>query len=286
MKLPLVDEIREARRLAEESHLASMHVLRIESALTSIGVTEQQVRLRPDLPARVPGDEVIELLAEHWAQLSDLGSSAIRTTEPVLHQFAVRRAQLDLARQVLRPIANEGTDRGRRLHELQHAQRHALEDAEWSDDVAELSDYGLERDRLAVEMTPLDARLAMVDPARAMLDTFVATLRVERDQPSDPAGHRAWRAAHLARTFVDSFQNVLRHLQLEVSVPDPPPVPAAPSADPAAQSLLWADVDQVRRLLGELGGILAREGQALRAERDAKKLRHEALTRIIVERMG
>lgn len=288
MKLPLVDEIREARRAAEESHLAAMHLHRVQAALTSIDVTEKQLHLRADLAARVPGDDVVDLLSEHWPQLADLASHGGRPADPLLHQLAARRGQLELALQVLRPLAADADGRARDLHALQHRQRHLLEDARYADDVVELGDLGLERDRLAVEMTPIDSRLAMVQPALGMLDIFVDKLSPEatRGDRPDPNGLLAWRAVHLAHSFVDSFQSVLAHLQLDVPVPEPPDLPSAPDPDPVAQERIWAEVERVRAVLAELRAILAQEGETLGRARDTRKQRHEELTRLILERMG
>lgn len=288
MKLPLVDEIREARRLAEEAHQAAMQLHRIESALTSIDVMEQQVRLRPTLEAPIPAQETVNELAERWPQLSDLASHGGRAGEPLLHQLAARRAQLELALQVLRPLAQEAHERAQRLHALQHEQRHLLEDARYTDDVVELSDLGLERDRLALELTPLNSRLTLIEPACGMLDSFVDRLSRQAIQgdEGDPHGIYAWRAVHLARTFVESFHTVLQHLELEIPVPEPPEIPLAPNADEEAIAGCWAEVERVRQVLTELRGILTREGEALRRERDTRQLRHEELTRLILERMG
>lgn len=288
MKLPLVDEIREARRSAEEAHLAAMHVHRVQAGLISIGVMEQQLQVRPDLPAKMPADEVIELLSESWPQLADLGSHTGRPSDSLLHQLSVRRSQLELAIQVLRPLAAASDARSRELHALQHEQRHLLEDGRFADQIVRLGELGTERDRLAVEMTPFDSRLAMVEPALGMLASFVDRLSRDETQGTreDPHGHLAWRAMHLARSFVESFHAVLDHLHLEVQVPELPEIPPAPSADPAEQQRSWAEVERVRAVLAELRAILGSQGAALRLERDARKQRHETLTRSILERMG
>lgn len=288
MKLPLVDEIREARRLAEEAHLATMHLHRIDHALTSVDVMERQVRLRPTLEGRIPGDDVLEVLVDSWPQLSDLASHAPRPGEPVPQQLVTRRAQLELARQVLRPLAAEAQARGAELHQMQHDQRHSLEDPRYAADVAELAEIGAERDRLALEMTPLNNRLALVEPAQGLLDTFVA--RLDRSQlqgdREDPQGHLAWRAVHLARSFVESFHDVLERLHLEVPIPEAPEVPAHPSADAALCAAAWAEVERARAQLEELQTILGEEGANLRRTRDAQQQRHEELTQRILERMG
>lgn len=287
MKLPLVEEVRDARARAEESSRAAMQLHRIASALTSVHIVEQQVAQRPSLDVVPPGAELVEELAEAWPQLEDLAGSGPRTSEHMAQQLAGRRAQLQLARQVLRPIANDAQARSNALHALQLQQRELIDTPEFASEVAELAAMGQERDQLATEIGPINTRLAMVEPARGLLRTFVQRLRDEEREhggAEDPGGVLAWRTAYVAHNLVDGLGEVLEQVQMDVPLPVAPDVPARP--DPADAERLWGEIASVRAVLGELSEALEAEGAKLDATRDDKQGRHDALTRQILERMG
>jgi hypothetical protein len=287
MKLPFVDEVRDARQATEESATAMGQVHKIGALLTSLDVIERQLGVRPDITADLPGADLIEEVAEGWSALADLTSSSPRPDEQLAMAIATRRSQLHLALQVLRPLADESTARGQALHAFQHQQRHALQAATYAGAVRELADLGGERDRLAATIQPLNQRLAMVDPALAVLRRFVDRLLEEHTTSgdlADPHGIRSWRAGQLATNLITGLGAVIAAVELDIPLPNPPELPEEPN--PTRSKGIWVEVHRVQGQLAELHAILEEEGSTLRADRDAQQERHEQVTRSILDRMG
>jgi hypothetical protein len=101
-----------------------------------------------------------------------------------------------------------------------------------------------------------------------VLDPFtsrIAEALAHRASP-DPTGALAWRTAHLARAVVESVQQVLAPVRLELPVPPPPAIPARPPADAQVADALWWDIEGVQERLLELAAALSAEADRLTHE--------------------
>ncbi len=289
MRLPFADEIRVARRAAEEASRAATDLVRIGSAQMSVGVFQGQLRFRPDLELDpLPGEPLVQALAESWPVLADLGSSTPRSAESTPLRLQVRGQQLESARQALRQLASEAHQLASELHELEHRQRHALEEPRWAAAAAELGRLIADRDEVMRDLRPTEQRAAMLRPMAAVVDPFLFRLREElaaRDQP-DPRGFVAWRAVTLARSILEALAAVLTPIHMEIPVPPPPPRPGEPDPDPEVRATLWWDVEGICDRLGELSETIASEATRLEEQRQQLAQRLDELTRGILERTG
>lgn len=269
MRFPLADEIESARQRAAEAGRAGVDLARAESAVVALDVLAHQLRSRPDaLPASLPGAALIEEVAERWPSLCDLGAANPRASDPPEQRVQARRSQLEAIRLALRPLAREAEAHGLALHALQHRQRHALEAPEWAAAAQALASLRARRDEVAHRLAPVEHRLAVVRPVRAVLDPFTTRIAeaLQLRATPDPTGALAWRTAHLARAVVESVQQVLAPVQLELPVPPPPAIPSRPPADAQIADALWWDIEGVQERLVELASALSTEAERLTRE--------------------
>jgi hypothetical protein len=269
MRFPLADEIESARQRAAEAGRAGVDLARAESAVVALDVLAHQLRHRPDaLPESLPGASLVDEVAEHWPALCDLGASNPRAGDPPEQRVQARRSQLEAVRLALRPLARAAEAHALALHELQHRQRHALEAPAWAAAAQALATLRARRDDVAHRLAPVEHRLAVVRPVRAVLEPFtrrIAEALAQRPTP-DPTGALAWRTAHLARAVVESVQQVLAPVRLELPVPPPPAIPIRPPADPQVADALWWDIEGVQERLVELATALSAEADRLTEE--------------------
>lgn len=284
MDLPLVEEIREARRLTQESADATLHANRAQSVLTSINLLEHQLRDKPDFNAPIPGDDLVDEIAERWPELSDLQSEGPRPGQPIQERLRMRRQQVRTALGLLNPLAGAYTDRSTEMTRLQHTQRHLLEDPKYADQMGELQVLSVERERVGNQLHPLNTRFGAIQPARNVISAFASRIQEATRARSSLPGLDAWRSATVASGLLSALDRVLGEANLEVPPPRPIEVGGAP--DPADTDRLSAEVDRVKRELQELLAALAEEHTRLEAKVDALRQRYDELTRAITDRMG
>lgn len=285
-QLPLVEEIREARRLSEEAHQAQLHIARVDAGLQSIAIVAQQHASHPRIQPPCPAAELVVEIADVWPQFNSLADAGPRPDDSYTTQLAKRRSQLKLCQQMLSPLTHDAQRRAQVLAELQHRQRHELEAPKWAEEVARLGKMGQERDKLVRDLTPLKQRIALTNPAAEMLSAFVARLdgEIEAQDKPDDNGRQAWRAASMAKSIISTLATLLVRLQLEIAIPEPPTLPEKP--DPSANQQLWQEVIRTRRELADLHQIVGKEAKALIRQADECTRRFEELTNLLKERMG
>jgi hypothetical protein len=286
MDLPLADEIREARRRAEEATDAAMQLMRVGIALQALGMIETHLARTPNPGIDLPGDDLVDQMADRWPALGDLRSAMPNPGAPYLTRLQARRMQLESARQVLRPLAEGQGELASRLARLQHEQQHALAAPQYAVDVAELAAMAKERERLARDLQPVNRLLQILEPAVGILSGFETRLAeaLADARQSDPSGFRAWRASHLANGLLEGLSASLGQLEVGVSIPSMTPPPEAPSAELAEELATRVEdaLDAIRALRDDIGR------QCERVRRDSAEMTatFDRLTRRIVERMG
>lgn len=287
MQLPLFEEIREARRLAEESRDARIHLQRVGAALASVEILRSHLRRRPDLEAELPGEDVLDLLVDRWPQLADLRAADLPPSSDLVSRLSVRLQQLRTAEQELRPLADDADHRSHHLSQLQEEQRALLGDPRYQEVVAELSEVGRQRERFVHELGPVRQRLALVEPASRLVTTFAGRLReLEADlrDGEGPDEVRAWRACSLMDGLCTGLAEVLDHLDLEIASPPAPPVPE--SIDRAEPDEALATLRELSRTMERLQETLAERRDALAAEQSRLQSQHDRLTRKLLDQLG
>jgi hypothetical protein len=286
MDLPLADEIREARRRAEEATDAAMQLMRLGITLQALGMVETQLARVPDPGIELPGDDLVEQMADRWPALADLRSAMPNPAAPYLARLQARRMQLESARQVLRPLAEGQGELAARLARLQHEQQHALAAPQYAADVAELAAMAKDRERLARDLQPVNRLLQIVEPAVGILSGFEAKLAealADARRP-DPTGFRAWHASHLANGLLEGLSASLGQLEIGVRIPTTSPPPEQPSPELAEQ--LITRVESTLEAIRTLREDMSRQAERVRRDSADMTATYERLTRHIVERMG
>jgi len=284
MELPLVEEIREARRLAEEAQDATVHYQQVQTVIASLGVLQRQAASLPSTDVTIPGGELVEAMSERWSALADLPTIGPRPTQELLEQLRMRRQQMESASQLLQPIVEDAERRSGALHQLQHQQGHLLEDPKYSEQVAELQRLANDRAEARSRLDPLHHRLKGVEPAYKVVSSFAERLDdMIREEMALP-GAAAWRAALVARDLVSTLDGLLAELRLDVPHPAPLEVPDTP--DPAHADELLDKARGVKAELDDLVVALKAEHEHLRGSVDALQERYDELTQQIVDRMG
>lgn len=286
MDLPLVEEIRKARRLSEESRDATVHLQKVNVALTSVGIIEAQLS-RGMVPDALPGEEILDELVDRWSQLADLHASDLSPRAPYTERLAARKRQLQQAWTELKPLMDQSEYRAHHLGHLQEEQRELLKDPRWAQATAELHALGVEREQYARAIGPLRQRLSLVGPASTVVRSFQQRIESELRQLemiSDPTGLTAWRALAVTEGMITGVADTLQNLGLEIPVPEPPRLPAD-------RSELEADTvhTEVQHALTEISKLLdALDGQrvVLEAEERQVSVQLDTLTQAIVDRMG
>lgn len=286
MQLPLVEEIREARRRSQEAHDAHMHLGRVDNTLQMIGFVEAQLSAQPafeEVP--LPGDDLVEQLAERWPALTDLAAGGPRPGQTVTTRLQLRRGQLEAAQQQLRPLAQEAPRRAQQLSGLQHEQRHLLEDPRWGEAVAELTGWNAEREATMQRLQPLNVQLSALRPAAQVVASFRERLAEHAYIVEDGAdAQQAWLAAVITRSLVESLNQAFATLEVGVTLPPSPEVPSEPAQADIAR--LREQVSVAADALDRVGSTLDERTAVIGADAAALQERYEQLTRQIVDRMG
>lgn len=276
IEIPLADEIRDVRRAAVDGRDAQAHLQRLETALLSLRVVENQHARAPHIELPVPGEDAIEEVAERWPGLADLPGAAPPAAD-LGARLAARRAVLQAMVQFLTPIAAEATRASRQLHELQHEQAHHLQDPRYTAAVQDLARIGRARDEARDALEPLHNQLAGVDPALTVLHAFTAQLAWVVDVEEDALGIQGWRAASIGLSLLGTLRDCLARTGFEIPIPADIPLPPAP--DPARSAALLDWVRGVRGELDALRAVVEAQAAGLRArvaELEETVAHHEA----------
>lgn len=285
MELPLAEEIREARRLADEAQDAMVHTQQVNVTITSIDLLDLQARGGDNAGMPLPGDDVVYRLCERWPQLADLPSTGPRPTQPYREQLRLRRLQMQSALQLLNPIARESAVRSQRLHDLQHEQRHLLEDPKYAEALTEITRLSADRNDAQFVLAPLEQRLSALTPSGTILWKFIERLDWTLADHLSPPGATEWRAALVARDLVAAVDALFNQYRLDL--PRPAPVDQVPDApDPAQSAALLAEVARVRDEFVRLHRAIYAEYLRVSSEAVVARQRFDELTQQITDRMG
>jgi len=278
-RLPLADEIREARAAHQEATEARQLLQQVSTTLEAVDAVARQHDRVDHSATPVPGDALITAVTERWAVLADLPSAGPRATTPYTQQLQARRTQLTLTEQVLRPISREMTERLEALHSLQQQQRLALQEPGYGPVLQQIQALSTEREAAIEVFQPLKQRLGIVDPTLTLLDTFITQLdgaeKTGRTQP-DPAGAVAWRTSYLAGNFLESVAEVLESVAFGITVPDKAPIPDLPSPDAAAQR--WVEVNAAQAQMRALRSSITAQASDMQERARAAYADYEELS--------
>lgn len=285
--LPLYEEIAQARRLAEEANAATLALRHLASVSQSLSILQSTSQTKTGWSAPLPGEDLIRELSEAWPALAGLRQSDPSSLSTFSAQLAGREAQLGLAKQVLEAIAGELAVRNNTLARLQAEQQVRLADPIWADEVDRLGEIGIDRDRAARELAPLNQRLAMVEPAMTVLRSFLTAIRNEVEKGTereDVSAVHAWRTATIAQRLLDALESLVAHVRLEIPFPDPLDIDPSPIAERRLH--YWREVGRVSSELTALLKVLRSEGGKLRSDATRLNSEYEALTKQILDQMG
>ena len=266
--LPLVSEIRDARRRHGAVQGAHDLLQRVEAARMALGVIERQHASHPGRTyKRLPGDDLFDDVSDRFTELADLATPARTTPDRALPE---RRRVLDALAAALTPLATEERTAAERLHQLRHDQHHALKDPRYADAMATLNGIVAERDAVYAELTPKVQRVTAVGPSRHLME-HLRTELAWVEQPIE--GNRAvaaYRAVAVATGLLDVLRRCLADTGFDLPVPPGLPQADAPDPDQADAQLDW-----VRTQLGEVANL----EDALRAQSEELDAEVQALQR-------
>ena len=283
--VPLADEIREARRLTQESADAQRDLHLVEMVHRSAHLLEQRLYAMPQADFEVPGDDALAGVAARWPQLRGLGDAAPKASQPLKQRLILRKMQAQAAIDALRPLARVATVRATEMHELQHRQQHELVGEEWAGLVGELQQVGVLRDQILHTLAPKQRLIAMFEPLLLIADTALRERTVDADAlRADASGTLAFSLAIGVAATVRALGDAMAQVELALPVPTPPVVPAAPS--PGDVDRLIIEVRTALDGLATLRMSLDRGQRETRAEVDALTAEHDRLTQRLIEDLG
>ena len=282
-ELPLVSEIRDARRRLDEVTPARDHLQLVESARMALAILERHHQKQPDLDfGTLPGDDILLPVAERWTHLADMAQ--VDPTGSITQRMLARRIQLDGLADALRPLEKDQRLYGSQLHELRHEQHNELKDPKYAEQMAEVARIAGLRDELYAEINPKQGRLAGVAPSRHMIETFQQQLAWIDTAVLDEHGVTGWRAAMVASSLLEVVQSCLAETGFALPVPSPGKLPDAPDPEQAEYWLEWTK-DQ-RTEIRHLGEALNGQAIALQAEVDAINEKMRQLNQRLVDYLG
>lgn len=284
MQLPLVAQIREARRLAEEANAAYRDFNMLGSTLTTIDLLELRLARIPAMQTDVPGLAHVAEVAARWPELAWMISQIPGENTAYGVALQRQRALVEAARAHLKELADTSEERNHRLAHLQEDQQEALAAPQYADAVEELRAIGAEREVVAHAIGPVRQRHSLVEPVRQVTERLrgelareVATLAGE----DDSRGIYRARAVHMMETVLDALTSMMSQQNLQIRVPQMPALGAdAPrQAILSAASAVDAELHEILVDFSTLGERLAREESEVSA-------RLERLTQALLERLG
>ena len=280
-RLPLYDEVREARARSVEANAAAAHLREVEGTTVSIGLLLAQANRHSELENEVPGDELVVALAERWPALSDLASEGPRSTQTYAQRLLARDAQLYAARRTLAPLASEAEHLHHELHHAVNHQAIAMERDGLTEAIAELGAINEQRVAVSQELVSVSTRASRLQPAFSMLDTFVDKLVKQTEKAADGSVLQATLALHLAASLARTTQLAFDELDLDANLPTAPETPSEIDIDEAMREAKRVTVQfvELRELVTKLYADLTAQEQELRSKSDA-------LARSIIERTG
>ncbi len=282
-ELPLVSEIRDARRRLEEVSPASEHLQLIESARMALSILERHHQKQPDLDfGTLPGDDILPTVAERWIHLADI--AIVDQVGTIDQRLLARRSQLDGLADALRPLSKDERLNSSQLHTLRHEQHELLKSPKYTEQMAEVARIAGLRDELYAELGPKQGRLAGVAPSRHMIQTFQQQLAWIDTAVLDENGVTGWRAATIASSLLEVVQSCLVETGFALPVPAPGVLPETPDPEQAEYWLQWTKDQRTEILL--LGDALNGQSIALQAEVDALDEQMRQLNQRLVEYLG
>lgn len=284
--LPFAEDVRAARAEVQACQDAQLLDQILKTAATALSILEVQLASGTPLPDDLPGEDVLERAMGLYPGLAELPAlMPAGASEQV--RLRARRQQLELVLGALQPALDAREEAAQRLHHLQHEQVHVLEQPEWAEVVADLRVIGDRRDRLALELAPLQNQLSMLEPVRDMLAAFHPTLQAElidAARTEDPDGSIAWRVAIMAHQQLVGLANVIEQLGLVVRYPFEPMLPDQPH--PRHRWRLRKEAGDVLAWMVDLDAQLDAQAAEIQARFDVLKAEHDAAEAELMEWMG
>ena len=173
MKLPMYEEVSEARRLAEEAADAAKFHLEAGGALTSLSMFKHYLTGGIALDPVLPGAELVERAVQRFPHLQALHEAAPPEGAQDAERLQARIQQLQSLQQMLGPIAAKQELRASEVHRLQHEQHHHLIKPEFAEVMAEIEERNALRQELAVKIADQRYRLGMLRPCHEGLASFL-----------------------------------------------------------------------------------------------------------------
>jgi hypothetical protein len=269
MKLPLYEEVREARRLAEEADAATRLHHEAGPTLIALSVLGRRLEAGDRSDPELPGDALIEAAIERFPHLAPLRDIAPRPDARPTERLGARRQQLLALQQMLAPIASQQETRAHRIHQLQHQQHHYLLAPEFAELRAGIEARNEERHQLQLKLGDLRNRASALGPIQHDLEQYLPD---EADLLADGSAAAHARILAVAR--------LLGPMLAALGLPDVTPDDATLDATDA-EALRAADA-LLRSRLREL----AEENARIASEIALLTQEFELATRWILDRTG
>lgn len=284
--LPHAEEVRAARArvlACQDAQLLGQH---LKTGFAALSILEMQLAAGTPLYGEMAGDDAVEMAMATYPSLAELPAMFPAEASDAT-RLQARKQQLELIRQTIQPTLDEREEAAQTLHELQHAQIHALEEPEWAEVVAELRVIGDVRDRSALALAPLRSESSALAPVLEMIQGFHPLLQEElitASRTDDPDGVLAWRVANLARNQLIGLAHVIEQLEVVVRYPFEPMVPDRP--DPKHRRRLRREAGEVLAWMGRVSEHLGARAAVLQEQIDELQARHDEAEADLMRWMG
>ncbi|MFK7929067.1 MAG: hypothetical protein AB8H79_12815 [Myxococcota bacterium] len=140
--LPLRDEIREARKVAERAEKATWLLHRADAVLQEIAGRLQHPHAGTDTP---PGEDIVEEAADGFVELRTLPDLSPSPGTDRLEALRARKTQLTMVQQTLASVAAQHNALSRAVHTLQRQQSEALKADKYEEVRAALAKHSDDR---------------------------------------------------------------------------------------------------------------------------------------------
>lgn len=275
-RLPLADEIAEARVRAKRAESAALLLQQCGIALSAAAVIGRQLESIANYDYELPGTDVVEQGMEEWSELAGLADIQPDPDAPFRKQLEQRRLQLRTVEQVLQPEAAKQDTLNHRVHELQHEQSHIMRQPEW-DELREALNVRAEVRRKCINtLARLRMRRQSLLPSSSAIDEFLPQLRHELDHLDE--GFNRQFARNRLLTLVTTISATARALNLYAQLPDPSLLLSADTEDQVLHDAVTA--------LEVLRDAAGRETETLQAEIDRVQAELDEATEWMLARTG